>query len=238
MTAAHAPTVSCVIPVYNGQAYLAEAIDSLLGQDYPALEVVVVDDGSTDGTPGVIDRYRGRVVAVRQDNAGVSVARNHGVAAATGDLLCFLDADDHALPGRVAAAVRAFEADPSLDLVDGLAGFFWTPELSDQQRRADPRYDAPFWREQLPAYIGTWLIRRSLWDRVGGFKPGMRFSEDTDWFSRARDAGIKRQTLDTMMVERRLHRDNVTAKEFKAQGEGLADALFDHLKRSRGGHAA
>jgi len=237
MTAATPPTVSCVIPVYNGQAYLAEAIDSLLGQDYSALEVVVVDDGSTDGTAGVIARYGRRIVALHQDNAGVSVARNRGVAAAGGELLCFLDADDRALPGRVAAAVAAFSNDPTLDLV-GLSGFFWTPEFREADRQADPRFHAPFWREQLPAYIGTWMLRRPLWGRVGGFKPGMRFSEDTDWFSRARDAGMRRRTLDTLMVERRLHRHNVTAGDFKAQGEGLAAALFDHLQRRRGGSAA
>src|ERR1044072_1539908 len=95
------PTVSCVIAVYNGQAYLRESIDSLLAQEYAHVEIVVVDDGSTDGTAGIIEQYGDRIRAIHQPNAGVSAARNRGVAASSGQLLCFLDADDLLDPRKI-----------------------------------------------------------------------------------------------------------------------------------------
>ena len=95
------PSVSCVIAVFNGAAFLHEAIDSLLAQTYPReVEIVIVDDGSTDDTASVINRYGDRVRTLSQKNHGVSIARNRGVEMSNGQLLCFLDADDRMEPRR------------------------------------------------------------------------------------------------------------------------------------------
>lgn len=104
--------VSIVIPTYNGARYLAEAIDSALEQTYPHIEVVVVDDGSTDETAEIVAGYGGRVVYLSQDNAGPSVARNRGILASHGDFLCFLDSDDRLRPEMVGALMaQADDAD-------------------------------------------------------------------------------------------------------------------------------
>ena len=234
----HRPKVSCVIAVYNGQRYLHETIDSLLAQDYPHVEVVAVDDGSTDDTFGVIESYGDRVIALRQENMGVSVARNRGVAVATGELLSFLDADDLLDRHKIAMQVDAFEDEPTLDLCDCHSRYFWSPDLNEAQLKADPRYGDPFWEQILPAHISTWLFRRSLWDRTGGFKPGQRFAEDIDWFSRARDQGMRRHTLPDVLTKRRLHAGNVTASDRRAQGDDLTETLMAHLLRRRKGGAS
>ena len=95
------PELSVIIPVYNNEATLARALDSVLSQSYPAHEIIVVDDGSTDGSDEVVSSYGNRIRSLYQPNGGVSAARNHGARTATGDWLAFLDADDWYYPDRL-----------------------------------------------------------------------------------------------------------------------------------------
>jgi glycosyltransferase involved in cell wall biosynthesis len=227
------PLVSCIIPVFNGEAYLHEAIDSVLAQTHPNMEIVVVNDGSTDGTTAVIERYGDRVRSLQQENRGVSVARNRGVELSTGQLLCFLDADDVFDPRKTAVQVEALQADPRLDLCDCHASNFWSPEIPADVLNRDSRYAQPFWRTPLPGYIISWLFRRELWDRVGGFAADLRYSEDVDWLSRARDLSLRQLTLPDVLVHRRLHSQNVTAQRKTSDVAGLADVLKAHLSRVR-----
>lgn len=229
------PKVSCIIAVYNGDRYLREAIDSLLAQDYPNVEIVVVDDGSTDATPDVVEGYGDLLVALRQDNQGVSVARNRGVDAATGDLLCFLDADDLLDPRKIAMQVAAFEGEPTLDLCDCHTSYFWSPELAESQLRSDSRHGEEFWHDIIPGHISTWLFTRDLWTRIGTFEPGKRFAEDVDWYARGKDIGMCRRTLPDTLTARRLHPGNVTAGDRNAQRDDLTEALMAHLLRKRKG---
>lgn len=227
------PRLSCVIAVYNGEAYLDEAIDSLLAQTYPQVEIVVVNDGSTDGTAGVIGRYGDRVRALHQDNRGVSIARNRGIEISSGQLLCFLDADDWLDPRKIAAQAAEFLADPQLDLCDCYTSYFWSPEIPAEVLERDPRHGESFWRKPLPSHISTWLFRRELWDRVGEFSAKLRFAEDLDWFSRARDLPMKRLTLPDVLTHRRLHLTNVTARGRARQVADLAGTLMAHVMRKR-----
>ena len=113
------PTFSVVIPVFNGASTLRRAIDSVLAQSYPAAEIIVVDDGSTDDTPAVINSLRGRVRGLRQPNAGVSAARNAGAEHATSEWLAFLDADDWYYRDRLLRHAEWIARDPSLDFLTG-----------------------------------------------------------------------------------------------------------------------
>jgi glycosyltransferase involved in cell wall biosynthesis len=229
----NSPVATCIIAVCNGEAYLHEAIDSLLAQSYPHVEIVVVDDGSTDGTPEVIARYGNRIRSLRQENLGVSTARNRGVAISTGQYLCFLDADDIYEPRKMALQAAALEGDPSLDLCDCFSSFFWTPEMPIEQREKDLRHDDPFWQNSLAAHISSWFFRRALWDRVGGFAPQLRYAEDQDWLSRARDLPIRRHTLPDVLSFRRMHTSNVTLRHRAVQDSDMADMLKSHLLRVR-----
>src|SRR5215471_18905764 len=113
------PRVSVIIPVYNCEQYLAEAIQSALSQTGSTLEVIVVDDGSTDASAEVARSFGSRVRYCYQANAGIGAARNCGIAMAVGNLYAFLDADDRYVKGKLAKQIAVLEDDPSLDMVLG-----------------------------------------------------------------------------------------------------------------------
>ena len=186
--------VSVIIPVYNGAATLAAAIESALAQDFADFEVIVVNDGSTDATAAVIGRYRDRVKVVNRENGGLSAARNSGAAVATGEYLAFLDADDLWLPGRLSATAEALDRNPGAVLVycdaiqvdeDGreLSPSFVSPALARAPTMADL---LERWWPILPSAA---MVRRSIYDRLGGFFAPMRSYEDMDFWLRARELG-------------------------------------------------
>ena len=107
------PGISVIIPSYNSAAYLPAAIDSALNQTVAPLEVIVVNDGSTDETPQVLERYQGRIVTITQENRGLSGARNRGIAAAGGNLVAFLDADDVWLPEKLEKQIEVPQRTPA-----------------------------------------------------------------------------------------------------------------------------
>src|SRR5215475_2242760 len=106
------PLISCIVPVYNGEKYLAEAIETIVQQSYRPLEIIIADDGSTDGTAKVAERYSNLLRYLRQDNAGTAAARNLGLSAAVGEFVAFLDADDLWHPEKLARQMGRFEARP------------------------------------------------------------------------------------------------------------------------------
>lgn len=114
-----APKFSVIIPVYNGAATIKRAIESVLAQSWPAHEIIVVDDGSTDSTAKTVSDFEGRIRYIRQDNAGVSAARNNGANQATGDWLAFLDADDWYYPDRLQVHAEWIMRDLKLDFLTG-----------------------------------------------------------------------------------------------------------------------
>jgi len=130
--------VSVIIPAYNGAAFLPEAIDSVLAQDYEPLEILVVDDGSTDDTHDVLRPYAPRIRYFYQENRGPSAARNLGIERARGDLIAFLDADDRWLPGKLAAQVAALGTQSAAALVHTDV-LFWDPTRGSRERPRRPR---------------------------------------------------------------------------------------------------
>ena len=114
-----APRFSVIIPAYNAEAFIARAIDSVLAQTWPAHEILVVDDGSADSTARIVAGYGEGVRYLRQENAGVSAARNAGARAATGDWLAFLDADDWYYPDRLKWHAEWIAEDDGLDFLTG-----------------------------------------------------------------------------------------------------------------------
>jgi GT2 family glycosyltransferase len=105
--------------------------------------------------------------------------------------------------------------------------------MTPQQREADVRYHQPYWKQRLPGHISSWLLRRELFERVGGFQPGMPYAEDIDWRARAADCGAREHRIDAVLSYRRIHANNVTARDRRQQMEGLADMMKAHLDRVR-----
>ena len=175
------PLVSTIIPCYNYGRYLGEAIESTLAQAHDRIEVIVVDDGSTDDSREVASRFGPPVRVVSQPNLGISAARNRGVELATGEFLAFLDADDLWSADKLPVQLEAAEADPALGIVSGYAVQFASPDIAPG-RLAGIRVDS----RAMPARLASaLLIRRTAFDRVGPFSTVYAAAECLDWYLRA-----------------------------------------------------
>jgi glycosyltransferase involved in cell wall biosynthesis len=199
--------ISCIVPVYNGEKYLGEAIESIFKQTCQPIEIIIADDGSTDGTAKVARRYGEQIRYVKQPNAGPAAARNLGINVATGEFLAFLDADDVWGPEKSALQMARFQARPELEYCVGYVQNFWIPELREEEERfREHRISKP-----LPGYAtGTLLVRRGFFDAVGPFNTAIKHADDTDWFLRAEERGGLMELLPDVLLYRRLHTGNLS----------------------------
>lgn len=221
--AAEPGLISCIVPVFNGERYVAEALESILRQTYPHREIIVVNDGSRDGTSQALVPFKDRVRVIDQDNQGPSVARNRGIQESRGAFIAFLDADDLWVDDKLAVQMSRFEARPELQLCSGHIKSFWIPEL-DRERQMFEGH--PYHHERPMLSPCTVLVRREVFQQIGGFDPQLRNGEDTDWFMRMMKAGIVYETVPRLLVNRRQHDSNLTRK-FR----NSPDAVLSHLKR-------
>jgi glycosyltransferase involved in cell wall biosynthesis len=186
------PKVSVIIAAYNCGPYLPTALDSVLGQTLPPAEVIVVDDGSTDDTPAVLARYAGRVVAVRQPNAGETAARNRALEAATGEYVAVLDADDLSAPERLERQFAALAARP--DAVACVTGFWRFTDAEplvggvDGDARVEEADPIDFWTDPGLACVGTVMFDRT---RAGDLRypPGIPSGGDMLFLGMLRSRG-------------------------------------------------
>jgi len=174
-----ASKVSVIIPVFNGETTLCQAVDSVLGQGTGGLEIIIIDDGSTDSTPAIIKSYGGRVRSLFQANSGPATARNNGVKIATGEYLAFLDADDKWLPGMLARTVAVLDSDPGCVMVYGDLAMVDSEGASLGTSLVRGRHDhAPSMKEMLtrmwPIMPSGALLRRSAFEACGGFAEDFR----------------------------------------------------------------
>ena len=203
------PLISCIVPVYNGERYLSEAIDSILAQTYRPLEIIVVDDGSTDGTAEVVACYDERVRYVWQSNAGPWIARNLGLSATQGEFISFLDADDLWHAEKLARQMARFEARPELDLCVTHLQNFWIPELEGEEAS----FREHRLSQVLPGYSTvTLLARHTCFEKVGHFSIALQHAAATDWFMRATDYGLVMELLPDLLVYRRPWRSRASAR--------------------------
>jgi glycosyltransferase involved in cell wall biosynthesis len=222
--------ISCIVPVFNGERYLREAIESIFNQTYGPLEVIIADDGSTDRTAAVAASYGEQVSYLRQTNTGPAAARNLGLSAAHGEFLAFLDADDLWHPEKLARQMARFAARPELDLCVTHVQNFWSTELNapavlSQDHRLT---------QSLPGYVTeTLLARRTLFDTVGQFDPTLGHADNTEWFLRAAEHGAVIELLADVLVYRRLHKTNLSRREASASREEYVRLVKASLDRRR-----
>jgi glycosyltransferase involved in cell wall biosynthesis len=196
------PLVSCIVPVFNGERYLQQALDSVLEQTYTPLELIVSDDGSTDGTRAVVDAYGDSVRYLHQPNGGHAAARNLGLSIAQGEFVAFLDADDLWHPEKIERQVARLRGRPTVDACVTFVRNFWGP--AEDRLSEDARLT-----EAVPGYRSvTLLARRTLFERAGRFNPALRHGNDTDWFLRAAERGAVIELMPDVLVYRRLHDAN------------------------------
>jgi hypothetical protein len=229
------PSVSVIVAVHNGAGFIAGALSSILSQTAPAAEVLVVDDGSTDGTAGVVARFPSVRLLRRRDNRGQAAALNWGVARSTGSHLAFLDADDVWVPDKLARQRAALADDPALDVVYGLARQRVTaagPDGAVVPAAMRARLgDGTVMRAHLPSAM---LVSRAAFLRVGGFDGGFTVGSVVDWYGRSRAVGLREQTLDTVVYERVIHGENTGIKRRADRAEYLR-VVRSAIERRRAG---
>jgi len=222
--------ISCIVPVFNGERYLRETLNSILEQTYRPSEIVVADDGSTDGTPKVVAEYNETVSYLWQPNAGPAAARNLGLSAAQGEFVAFLDADDLWHPEKLARQMARFHARPELDFCITHVQNFWIPELVEEKKQfRNHRRSKP-----LPGYVThTLLARRTLFEKIGQFNTALRHCDDTEWFLRAMEHGAVMELLPDVLVYRRLHHSNLSRRHSSASVDEYLRFVKASLDRRR-----
>ena len=222
-------SVSVIIPVYNGECYLAEAIESVLSQTYRPIEIIVIDDGSTDGSAAVVQQFIPEVRYAFQPNRGVPRAQNHGVDLACGGLLAFLDADDLWVTEKLSWQMAAFETQPDLEAVFGYVQQFYSPDV-DPAKRPNARYA----REIMLGYCSdTMLIRAEAFRRIGYFRSEQRIGSFMEWFGRAQEQELRTALLPDVLAKRRIHDANLGIRERARARIEYARVLKATLDRRR-----
>ena len=194
-----APSLSVIMPAYNCSAYISEALNSILSQGYPNLEIIVVDDGSRDGTAEIAEGYGAPVRVIRQKNGGPAAARNRAAKEATGDFLSFLDGDDLWLPGKLNAQMKHLLAHPEVGIIYG--GFLrWVANKNGSYpvgteipgikttEGLDENLSGWIYHQLLRdnyIHIITSIVSRKLFETIGGFDEALRIGEDYDFWLRA-----------------------------------------------------
>jgi len=221
--------VSVVIPIFNGMPYIVDAVASVLAQSHRRLELILVDDGSSDGS---LDRIRAfsdfRIRWLSQANSGTASARNQGLRQGRGDLVAFLDQDDLWLPEKLHLQLQAMTLDPSVDLV---LGHLWQGRFPAGSTPAACLADRS--GRRLAGYLpSTLLMRRSLLEGVGEFREDQQLAESFEWFVRVRDLGFRAHMLPEILSVRRVHTANKSLTLGSLRGE-YARVLAGSLQRRR-----
>lgn len=194
--------ISVVMPAFNAQSYIAEAIHSVLNQTLAPREIIVVDDGSTDATRNIVQAYS-NVTYVHQSNAGVAAALNTGCRHARGTHIAFISADDVWRADKLQVQYQQLLKTPGV-LVFGHMQNFISPDIPEE---VASRLQCP--PDPMPAYsAGTLLADVATFNAVGAFSEGFAVGEFLDWYGRANHRGIRSVMLDQVLSNRRIHKHN------------------------------
>lgn len=221
--------VSVIIPTYNREQYLAEAIASVLDQDYAPIELIVIDDGSSDGTADTVAPFADRLLYRLQENQGIAAARNAGVNLSHGQFLAFLDSDDIWEPGKLRLQMAVFHARPSTGVVYGHARQFFSPEMTAPERARIRQQEGIF----AAPTASSLLVSRTTFERVGPFDQSLNLSVDMDWYARMTEIKMDVVMLPDVLFLRRLHQTNInrTCADEQIERVRLLKATLDRRRR-------
>ena len=230
---AAAPTFAVVIPAYCNEATIGRAVESVLGQTFPATEIIVVDDGSDDRTAEIAGGYGGTVRVVRQSNGGTSAARNRGIHEARSDIVCFLDADDEYTPGRLERIAAKLAATPELDGVLTDALLLWP----DREQRASSWWPPEASRDRLDlrakVIFCALAIRRRVLSEVGPFDPAFHRLEDVEYWHRLLCRGYWIGYVDDPSYVYRINPDGKTQSAPLTRGEHELSRVYRRYALAR-----
>lgn len=217
------PSISLILPVYNGEKHLLECLDSLSKQCYPSLELIVINDGSTDKSLEILANYPLTKTLITQENKGVYATRNLGISLATSEFISFFDADDIMADGNLIALSSYLVSNPNCLIVKGkmqrfsLKNEVWinsgVPHLED-------------------FCLSLALFRKEVFQRVGLFTEEMRLGADADWHLRSQELGIDVAILDRLAIYYRMHPNNISNFTEEAKKARL-EVIRRKLRRSK-----
>jgi glycosyltransferase involved in cell wall biosynthesis len=195
--------ISVIIPVYNCEKYIAEAIESVLSQTYKAYEIIVIDDGSEDNSAAIIKSFP-NVQYYRQKNRGLAAALNTGLSKVTGNFISFLDSDDIWVKNKLEKQIQKLNEDKTIEGIFSYHKRFYSTENGQltESELADTK-------RILPAFFkAALLIRKESFFKVGLFDESITMGDFLDWYRRAMDLGIKMEILKQVLFFRRIHNAN------------------------------
>ncbi|MBE9125524.1 MULTISPECIES: glycosyltransferase family 2 protein [unclassified Coleofasciculus] len=223
----NSPLVSVIIPVNNGEPYLANAIESVLSQTYSLYEIIIVDDRSTDNTELIAKSYP-QVRYIRAKGQGSAAAYNSGIEAAKGELIAFLDHDDFWTTDKLTVQVNYLISHPDIQYTIAKMKSFLEPGCE---------MPAGFRKELLEKAAvapipGTLVVRKPLFEVIGTFNHDLTTAEDVDWFARAKDAGIPMAVVAQVLLCKRIHTSNLSLNSTN-NNQNLLKVLRQSIKRQR-----
>jgi len=221
--------VSVIMTAYNAEKHVVEAIESVFSQTYNDIELICVNDGSTDKTKEILLSYGERIKYLEHDtNMGIAVGRNTGLAVARREYIAFIDADDIWKPQKLLMQINFLESNPSVDIVFGHMQHFLSPELSEEEKniRHCPEHPVP---ATAPSAFFT---KKRSFDIVGSFEKKWRVGEFIDWMSRAKTKGLSYNVLPEVLIMRRIHATNTGVTERSSRVDYVRIAR-EALKRKR-----
>lgn len=224
------PLVTAAIPVRDGEAYLAEAIGSVLAQSRPCDQVIVVDNGSSDRSAEIAAGFGPVVEVVTEPQPGIGAARNAALRAARGDYLAFLDADDLWEPEKTALQLAAFEAEPQLQLVFGHMRQFVSRDLAEEESEGI-RVPAV---SQPGRHVGAMLARRAAIEAIGPWPEDLRVSDGLAFLLRVRELGLEQAMLAETVTLRRVHGGNhsIHNRDERSEFTRLLKRSLDRRRRA------
>jgi len=220
--------ISVIVPVYNGEKYLPEAIESILAQTYKNIELIVIDDGSTDNSRDIALSYP-NVKYFYQENKGVSAARNLGIQKAASDYISFLDADDLWLPNKLLLQMKALNDDPSIVIVTGYVEQFISPEVNPLIKKKYATVPKLLKGYSLVAI----LVKRSLFNKTGLFPEDDLLGETIRWFSDILAKDFNIYILPDVVSRRRIHGNNISITSKKKKNSQIIKILKESIDRKR-----
>jgi glycosyltransferase involved in cell wall biosynthesis len=226
------PLVSSILTAYNGESFLAESIASAVSRSYRPMEIIVVDDRSTDGTAEVVQSFEG-VRYIHQKNQGLAAAMNVGIQAAMGGFLAFLDMDDLWTPNKLELQVGYLMEHPSGDYLIAKTRKFLEPGVKLPSRMTR---DLAL-TEAVILNPGTLVARREVFKAAGMFDRSYAHAADFDWFIRAKEAGLRMAICPEVLLHRRIHGSNLSLRT-QAKTSKFMRAVRASVKRRRTGDRA
>ena len=196
--------VSVIMTVHNGAKYTEESINSILSQTHKVDEVIIVNDGSTDGTSDILAQFNDKILVLNQEKSGIARGWNRGVQSATGFYISFLDSDDYWPADKIDRQMKTLRSKTEKTISFGHVKQFYSPELSAEERTLKRCPEKP-----EPGFSsGTMLIRKKDFMNVGLFNPKWSKGIFSDWFLRAKDLGMPMHMDESVFLYRRIHLDN------------------------------